>query len=95
VLAASGYPEAPRLDDEISGLGTFDPSQTVVFHAGTRRQGRRVHTAGGRVLSVVGRGPNLADARRNAYEAVGHIKFRGRQYRTDIAAPVDREGTTQ
>ena len=95
VLAASGYPEAPRLDDEISGLGTFDPSQTVVFHAGTRRQGRRVHTAGGRVLSVVGRGPNLADARRNAYEAVGHIKFRGRQYRTDIAAPVDREGTKQ
>lgn len=93
VLAAPGYPDAPRLDDEVSGLGTPDSVRTLVFHAGTRRQGKKIHTAGGRVLSVVGKGADLAAARRNAYEAVGQIRFRGRQYRTDIAA--SPEGATK
>jgi phosphoribosylamine---glycine ligase len=83
VLASAGYPESPRTGDVIAGLEEVEGA--LVFHAGTGRQGRRVVTAGGRVLSVVGRGPNRATARHAAYEGVDAITFKGMQYRTDIA----------
>jgi phosphoribosylamine--glycine ligase len=85
VLASGGYPESPRKDDRITGLrGLGD--DVLVFHAGTRSddQGKLV-TSGGRVVSVVGLGDTVADARARAYEAAQHISFRGRQYRSDIA----------
>ena len=84
VLAAKGYPDDPVRGDEISGLETGD-HDTFVFHAGTRRVADRLVTAGGRVLSVVGTGPNLDVARDRAYERAGEIRFSGKQYRTDIA----------
>jgi phosphoribosylamine--glycine ligase len=56
-----------------------------VFHAGTRRDGDRVLTDGGRVLGVTALGETLADAKRRAYEAVAQIQFRGAFYRRDIA----------
>ncbi|MEO1584134.1 MAG: phosphoribosylamine--glycine ligase [Planctomycetota bacterium] len=88
VLAAEGYPEAPRSGDVIEGIESARSLDRVsVFHAGTRRdeQGRIV-TAGGRVLSVVATGSSAEAARERAYEAAEMITFRGKQFRTDIGA---------
>jgi phosphoribosylamine---glycine ligase len=88
VVAAGGYPAAPRTGDEVGGL---DDAQAVdgvhVLHAGTARDddGRLV-SAGGRVLSVVGVGPDLAEARRRAYDGVDRVRLTGSHHRTDIAA---------
>ncbi|MEX2654697.1 MAG: phosphoribosylamine--glycine ligase [Acidimicrobiia bacterium] len=84
VLAAAGYPESPRSGDVITGLDQVD-DDVLVFHAGTRRDDGRVRTAGGRVLSVVGLGADLAVAREAAYAGVSQIRFEGVHYRTDIA----------
>jgi phosphoribosylamine--glycine ligase len=88
VVAAPGYPDAPVLGGEISGL---DAAAAVpgasVQHAGTRRQANgHLVTSGGRVLTVTGLGSDLATARECAYEAVRHIRIEGGQHvRTDIA----------
>jgi phosphoribosylamine--glycine ligase len=58
----------------------------LVFHAGTRFENGALWSAGGRVLSVVGLGQTLQQARQRAYEAVERIAFEGMMYRRDIAA---------
>ncbi len=90
VLAAAGYPGAPRKGDPITGIddAMAMPALTV-YHAGTRREGDALLTAGGRVLSVCGRGGTLAEARDQAYRGVERIAFEGMQYRRDIAAEGD------
>jgi phosphoribosylamine---glycine ligase len=83
VLAAGNYPEEPRKGDEIKGLPK--PSEDCrVFHAGTRLEGARVLTHGGRVLGVTALGDSLKMAARRAYTAVDAIRFEGMQFRTDI-----------
>jgi phosphoribosylamine--glycine ligase len=84
VLASPGYPERPQTGRPISGLAEAG-RQALVFHAGTRRDGDQVVTAGGRVLVVVGQGPDLATARARAYAAADQIDFAGCQRRGDIA----------
>lgn len=91
VMAARGYPEAPRTGAAISGLDDrgrlADPLPGVaVFHAGTRRapDGRWL-TGGGRVLGVAASGPDLERARRLAYEGVERIGWDGACWRRDIA----------
>jgi len=88
VLAAEGYPEAPGTGDLVAGATDPDGLPAPgVLHAGTRlRADGALVTAGGRVLSVVGTGPDLAAARRQAYERVSAIVVPGGQFRTDIAA---------
>ncbi len=82
VVAAEGYPGAPRLGDVISGA-----DGEGVLHAGTRRRDDgAVVSAGGRVLSVVGTGPDLAAARAEAYRRVDGVHLAGSHHRTDIAA---------
>ncbi len=91
VLAAAGYPAAPRADDPIVGLDLAADTGALVFHAGTRREGGGLYrTAGGRVLTVVGRGPDLEAAHRQADAAADAILFEGCQRRHDIgvAAPI-------
>jgi phosphoribosylamine--glycine ligase len=61
----------------------------MVFHAGTKRVGGDVVTAGGRVLSVTAVGPTVAAARDRAYEAAARISWPGMQYRRDIAGAVE------
>jgi phosphoribosylamine--glycine ligase len=56
----------------------------MVFHAGTKVIDDRLVTSGGRVLTVVGRGPSFAAAMARAYDAVADIRFEGMQYRRDI-----------
>jgi phosphoribosylamine--glycine ligase len=84
VLAAAGYPDAPRKGDHIHGIPAETPD-AVTFHAGTAddAEGKLV-TAGGRVLCVVGLGDNVKMAQKQAYEAVDKIGFEGVQFRRDI-----------
>jgi phosphoribosylamine--glycine ligase len=85
VLAADGYPSSPRKGDVISGIDeAMAMSGVTVYHAGTRREGDEVITAGGRVLSVCGRGPTLMEALDVAYSGVQKIDFSGMWYRPDI-----------
>ena len=84
VLASEGYPEAPSTGDEITGLENI-PAGVYVYHAATEERDGRFHTAGGRVLNVVGTGPTIIEARARAYAAVEQIHFEGMHYRTDIA----------
>ncbi len=83
VLAAAGYPGAPRKGDPISGLGPL-AEDCKVFHAGTALAANGPVTAGGRVLCVTALGETVRQARRTAYEAVAGIHFDGMQYRKDI-----------
>jgi phosphoribosylamine--glycine ligase len=87
VIAASGYPAAPRSGDVIDGLDDAASIEGVeVLHAGTRVDSSgAVVSAGGRVLSVTARGVDLGQARARAYEAVGRITLAGSHYRADIA----------
>jgi len=85
VLASGGYPGPYRTGVPISGLDEL-PSDVLVFHAGTRRdEDGRVVTAGGRVLTVVGMGSDLAGARERAYAGVAKIGFDDAHWRRDIA----------
>jgi phosphoribosylamine--glycine ligase len=86
VLASAGYPDAPMLGAAITGLDAAEALDDVhVDHAATTLDGTAVVTAGGRVLTVVGLGHDIAAARAAAYEGVGLIRFPGAQRRTDIA----------
>jgi phosphoribosylamine--glycine ligase len=87
VLASAGYPGPYAQGVPIEGLAAAAALPDVaVFHAGTRRQGDGVVTAGGRVLNVCALGADLAAARTRAYEAVARIHFEGMHFRRDIAA---------
>lgn len=90
VLAAHGYPQAPRLGDEIAGLDGPLPAGVQVFHAGTRRVDGKLVTAGGRVLTVCAQAPSVDAARALAYEAAERVRFEGRHFRRDIAAKAPR-----
>jgi len=83
VLAAHGYPAAPRTGDVIAGL-PLQVEDGHVFHAGTALKGKEVVTSGGRVLCVTALGATVRAAQRRAYEIAGHIRFDGMQYRRDI-----------
>jgi phosphoribosylamine--glycine ligase len=86
VVAAEGYPGTPRLGDVITGA-----EAEGVLHAGTRRRDDgAVVSAGGRVLSVVGTGPDLAGARADAYRRVEGIHLAGSHHRTDIALRAEK-----
>lgn len=85
VLAAGGYPGPYAMGAEITipaWIGTDD--DLVVFHAGTKREGERLVTAGGRVLAVTGIGPTLEVAAERSRAAAAAITFEGKQYRRDI-----------
>ena len=85
VLASGGYPGRFEDGKPIRGLDEVD-EDVLVFQAGTRvAAGGGLATDGGRVLTVVGRGPTLAAARERAYDNAARIEFEGRTYRSDIA----------
>ena len=87
VLASRGYPGDHETGLPIDGIEQAEAVEGVLlFHAGTRStRGGQIVTAGGRVLSVVGKGPTPEDARRRAYEAADLIRFEGKTFRKDIA----------
>ncbi|MDF3302276.1 phosphoribosylamine--glycine ligase [Streptomyces tropicalis] len=89
VVASHNYPDTPRTGDPITGLdevAELDAPHAYVLHAGTRRDGDTVLSAGGRVLSVTATGKDLTEARDRAYTAVARVRLDGSQHRSDIAA---------
>jgi len=87
VIAAEGYPAAPRTGFAIDGLEAAAAVQgALVFQAGTRIEDGRLLSAGGRVLTICGTGPDLASARAAAYAAVGHVRWPEGFCRRDIGA---------
>ncbi|WP_107311405.1 phosphoribosylamine--glycine ligase [Burkholderia metallica] len=83
VLAAHGYPDAPRKGDRINGIPA-ETEQAVTFHAGTTLDGDKLTTSGGRVLCVVGLADSVREAQQHAYDTINQINFEGMQYRRDI-----------
>ena len=84
VMAAAGYPETVRRGDVIEGLERAAQLPGKIFHAGTRLEGGRVLTNGGRVLCAVGLGASVAAAQREAYALAGAVRWAGVHYRRDI-----------
>jgi len=84
VVAAGGYPDAPRKGDLITGLEEAARLPGKVFHAGTALADGRVVTSGGRVLCAVGLGDTVGAAQEQAYALVGKLRWTGMQYRRDI-----------
>lgn len=86
VVAAENYPGRPRTGDVITGA-----DRSGVLHAGTAlgKDGALV-SAGGRVLSVVGTGADLAEARADAYDVLSHVSLTGSHFRTDIGLAAER-----
>ncbi|WP_077800298.1 phosphoribosylamine--glycine ligase [Streptomyces sp. JHA26] len=98
VVASHNYPGTPRTGDPITGLDEVaaeDAPHAYVLHAGTRREGDAVVSAGGRVLSVTATGADLTEARDRAYRAVARIGLDGSQHRTDIAAKAAADAAAQ
>lgn len=83
VLAAHGYPEAPRKGDRIAGIPAEAPD-AMVFHAGTTLADGELKTSGGRVLCVTVLADSVKLAQQRAYEVAAQVRFDGVQYRKDI-----------
>lgn len=85
VMAANGYPDAPKKGTEISGLDAAGKTPSVtVFHAGTKRADGKLVADGGRVLNVCARAKTAKEAQARAYEAVGKVDWPGGFCRSDI-----------
>ena len=92
VLASDGYPEKYEKGFPIEGLENFkDKDGFYVFHAGSKLDGGKVVTNGGRVLGVTAKGSNLIEARANAYKATEWIHFDNKYMRNDIGKAIDEQ----
>ena len=90
VLASDGYPEKYEKGFVITGLDTFkEKDGYYVFHAGTKLDGDKIVTNGGRVLGVVAKGSDLKEARKNAYGATDWVDFANKYKRNDIGKAID------
>ncbi|HLW03142.1 MAG TPA: phosphoribosylamine--glycine ligase [Ktedonobacterales bacterium] len=86
VLASAGYPDQYQMGFPIRGLNQLPPD-ILAFHAGTRlAEDGQLLTSGGRVMTLVALGQNVAAARKRVYEEIERVQFQGRRYRQDIAA---------
>ena len=83
VLAAGGYPDKYDKGLEINGLNNVS-ADAIVFHAGTKLDGHKLLTSGGRVLNVVARGESLQEAIDSVYKECAKIQFKDMYYRRDI-----------
>lgn len=86
VLVSGGYPEAYEKGHEISGLS--EVRDTLIFHAGTKKEGERVVTSGGRVLALTAMAPSKESALEKAYKAADQIAFSKMNFRKDIGQDV-------
>lgn len=84
IMASGGYPKSYPKGIEINGLTDGQLDGVTVYHAGTKRDGDKLVTAGGRVLGVTALGESIEDALAKSYAGVEKIKFDGAHYRKDI-----------
>ncbi|MCR5797007.1 MAG: phosphoribosylamine--glycine ligase [Eubacterium sp.] len=90
VLASDGYPVSYEKGKEITGLENFENKDGYyVFHAGTKFDGDKIVTNGGRVLGVTAKGSDLVEARKNSYEATKWVSFDNKYMRNDIGKAID------
>src|SRR6185295_5214652 len=82
MMVSGGYPGEFELGKKINGLGL--PGSAHVFHAGTKAVDHSIHTDGGRVIAVTGRGKDIQAARKDAYGAISGISWEGVYFRKDI-----------
>lgn len=95
VLASGGYPVKFDTGKRIEELTTISAdSGVVIFHAGTKKMGNEIVTAGGRVLGVTASAADMDAALFAAYQAIGKVNFEGMHYRKDIGASAGRKSTT-
>jgi phosphoribosylamine---glycine ligase len=95
VIASEGYPDNPKTGKMIQGAGDkLNATDVVVFHAGTRVDGKSYYTHGGRVLEVSAIGKDLAEARRRCYDVVSAIRIEGSFYRKDIGLAKSSEAAS-
>lgn len=87
VLASRGYPDKFETGFEIKGLDNL-PEGVIAYHAGTKRNGDKIFTSGGRVLGITATGDTLAKSVENAYHAVSYVNFENMHYRRDIGCLV-------
>lgn len=90
VMSSGGYPGKYETGKEITGLNKIHDKNTMIFHAGTKKTGDKLMTAGGRVLGVTSLGDNIEKAMERAYHAVETIKFDRCFFRRDIGAKAIR-----
>ena len=82
MLVAGGYPEAYEKGKELTG---FDQtSDCILFHAGTKKDGEKILSNGGRVIAITAKGDNFRDALAKSYRNADRILFEGKYYRKDI-----------
>jgi phosphoribosylamine--glycine ligase len=89
VVASEGYPDAPVTGRDLEGAEPSAPADDdpLCFHAATRRRpDGSFQTAGGRVVTLVGRGSTVAEARAAAYRGAADVRLDGGRYRSDIGA---------
>ena len=93
VMAANGYPGEYEKNTEIEGLTeAADIDDVLIFHAGTKRQGSKMLSVGGRVLGITGMGKSVKQAQKNAYSGVAEISWPEGFCRSDIGwRAVDRD----
>jgi phosphoribosylamine--glycine ligase len=92
VMAANGYPGAPKKGGAIGGIEAAETGGAKVFHAGTAFEDGRLAANGGRVLNVTARGRTVAEAQAGAYRAVDTVDFPGGFWRRDIGwREIERE----
>lgn len=84
VLAAEGYPGSYQKGLVITGLELISNPNTIIFHAGTKKEGQQITTNGGRVLGVTCLGNSISEVKELVYEEINKINFKGKQYRQDI-----------
>lgn len=89
IVASGGYPEDYEKGKEITGISdagsrSGDPAETIVFHAGTKKEGDKILTNGGRVLAVSSYGKDIHEAVAQSNAAIENINFEGKYYRKDI-----------
>jgi phosphoribosylamine--glycine ligase len=85
IASSGGYPGNYPTGLEITGIHEADAMNDVkVFHSGTKADGKKILTDGGRVLAVTALGSSFADAQKRAYDAMGKIHFEGMHFRKDI-----------
>ena len=84
VMAAGGYPDAYHQGAAITGLPEHEADDAKVFHAGTKKLGDTIVTAGGRVLCACALGATIQEAQSNAYKLANGIRWENVYYRTDI-----------
>ncbi len=90
ILASDGYPEHYEKGKVISGFENFEGRDGYyVFHAGTKLDGDRIVTNGGRVLGITAKGRDLKEARKNAYAATEWISFENKYMRHDIGKAIE------